>query len=645
VIAAALSGSKSESDQILALNALDAALDSSTEGEGEQGAQMILRLLRIGLTDDREGLPVPSAADAGLIRMARALGESDPDRWRDLLGDLARCIVAIEEPALKAALHADAGLQLSHVNVEAARGFFLAQGHFLPESAFVALTISSIANGGATMLEFDPPTGHRLLEIAERRCKTATEWTDLFRTLLLRLKNAPPADPLTSDHLVNVVERAVERVPETELRELEWTAFRLYTAAPAAAGRLLRLDPDEDRMRGNLIRIAKDTASVDIAAARDLAFAAERMVLSILDESEQTRAFVDLAEAFAAIDPGHAIRLAKSLPDNGRRSAAITRVATVFAASFPDQVETLIAEVSSDELDETQRFAIYEGIARADPARAMRLATPLPDSIHKRSIISRSIMATARIAPEEAEALAFNIQDSHERAQVLDSIVFTVARDHPQHAADLARQIPTNARCARARTAALIRAGEALAAQDPDQAEELLALAEHAAAMMEHAYLKGPALCDIAGSYTKIGVAPIRASKLLAQAEQFASMGSDGHQTRLLLDIMVAWAAIAPRQAERIAAALPAAGPESDMKFRYAAVAMAPTDPRLAEQFALRISDPRERLWARRELVAEFCRSAPARAERLAIDMEPSWDRTHALLTVAQALHRRRSGE
>ncbi|MEV3935381.1 caspase family protein [Glycomyces sp. NPDC049804] len=641
----AIAAALSESDHALARQALDDAIASSMEGEGERGTHMILRLLEIGLTDDHETRSPPAVANAALVRVARSIGERHHDLWGDLLGDLARRIVAVEDPELKAALKADAGLRLSPVNREAATGYFLGQGHFLPESAFADIPITRIIRGAAAMLQSDPPSGHRLLEIAERRCQTEEDWTAFFYTLLEQMQTASSPDPLATDHLVTVAERAVDRVPEEVLGYLRTTAVRMFAEAPSAAGRLLRLDPDEDRMRGTLVQIAKNAAAVDTGAAREIALAAERLVPSIIDGSEQAAALAELAEAFAAIDPGHAIDLLKSLSNEGyRKSMAISRVARVFATSFPDRIETLLDEFAPDEDDEHRRFDVYDGIARVDPARAIRLATPLPESMLKRSVIDQAAAAMARIDPQEAEALALGIQDPFHRAQTLETIIHWLVRDQPSYAADLARQIPESGRCAYARATALVVVSRALAAHDPVQAEELLALAERAAARIDSAVRRGPVLCDIADTYNKVGAAPIRVSKLLAQAEDLAAAGAE-RQIGLLVDVMVAWAAIAPRQAERVAASLPADGGGNDMKFRQAALAMAPNDPRRAEQFALKITDRAEQTRTVVALVEEFCESAPARAERLALAMEPGSHRTKALLTVAQALHRRRSGE
>ena len=52
----------------------------------------------------------------------------------------------------------------------------------------------------------------------------------------------------------------------------------------------------------------------------------------------------------------------------------------------------------------------------------------------------------------------------------------------------------------------------------------------------------------------------------------------------------------------------------------------------------MKITDRAEQTRTVEALVEEFCESAPARAERLALVMEPGWHRIKALLSVAQAL-------
>jgi hypothetical protein len=320
----------------------------------------------------------------------------------------------------------------------------------------------------------------------------------------------------------------------------------------------------------------------------------------------------------------------------------------VFAASYPERIELLIGEFASGERAESRIGDIYEGIAEIDPARALRLAAAMKDSAYKDSVIARVAEQMAFSAPEEAAKIALGLGDEFKRAHTLSALVRVIAADDPDRAAALARLIPTEPSCAYARATALSTASQALAANRPDQAEYLLSLAERAVERMESDRLKGSVLCTIARAYTAIGPASLRASRLLVQAEQSAAEDTETDDSRrvgLLSEIMVAWAAVAPRHAERVAAALPELQEDGDWHLREAAIAMAPVDPRRAEQFASRIADEMDRRWAMEALVEKFCESAPARAEHLAFAMEPGAERAESLLKVAAALHRRRSGE
>jgi hypothetical protein len=635
-IATALSGIA----PVLAHRSLRNAFDHFTDRYGEREVLLAVRLLEIhGYASGRD----PDDADAAIAQVARDRKNWNPQHWDSLAPRLNAYLRQERLPELRTPAHALVALRLAIFNPEAARDFFVIEGHFLPEPSFAQVPIANIVRGAGSMLGFDPPTGHRLLEIAERRCRTEEDWIELFDTLIEALQDAP-GPPAMADHLVTSVERAIDHIPDEECWQLRSAAVSLAATAPAAAGRLLRFDPDEDRMRAGLIEVAREAASVDAVAARPIAAAAERLVLSILDETEQANE-VELAQAFAAIDPDHAMRVLRSVPDeNYRQTLALTKVAAAFTKSHPERIEPLISEFASGDRSDSRMGHIYEGVAEVDPARAMQLAASMRDSPYKDSVIAEAAERIAANAPAEAAEIAVGLSDEFKRAHTLNAIVRTIAADHPDRAAVLARQIPTEPSCAYARATALSTASRALAPDRPDQAEYLLSLAERAAGAMDDGHLKGSVLCGIAGSYIAIGLVSLRASKLLAQAEQCAETATDEERrVALLYDIMVAWAAIAPKHAERLAAALPEHWNRRDWRLREAAIAMAPGDPRRAEQFASKIGERWEHLRALEAMVEEFCESAPARAERLALAMEPGVYRTEALLKVAEATKRRQS--
>jgi len=636
-IATALSGIA----PVLAHRSLRNAFDHCTDRYGEREVLLAVRLLGIhGYASDRD----PDDADAAIAQVARDRKNWNPQHWDGLAPKLDAYLRQERLPELRTPAHAQVALRLALFNPEAARDFFVIEGHFLPEPSFAQIPIANIVRGAGSMLSFDPPTGHRLLEIAERRCRTEEDWIELFGALIEMLEDAP-GPPAMADHLVTSVERAIDHIPDDECWQLRSAAVVLAATAPAVASRLLRFDPDEDRMRAGLIEVAKEAASVDAVAARPIAAAAERLVLSILDETEQADELIQLAQAFAAIDPDHAMRVLRSVPNEGyQQSVALMRVATEFMKSHPTWIEPLINEFASGDHPDGHISNIYEGVAEVDPARAMQLAASMRDSPYKESVIARVASNTASSAPGKAADIALGLGDAFRRAHTLNDIVRTIAADDPDRAAVLARQISTDPSCAYARATALSIASRALAPDRPDQAEYLLSLAERAAGMMDDGHLKGSVLCQIASSYIAIGLVSIRASKLVAQAEHCAEAETDPERrVELLSEIMVAWAAIAPKHSERIAAALPENWEDRDWRLREAAIVMAPADPRRAEQFASKIGERWEHLHALVALVEEFCKSAPARAERLALAMEPGSHRTEALLKVAEATKRRQS--
>lgn len=640
----ALPEEKQDLGAILLQEAVDLSLKARS---GLQSARLLVRIMQV-LAEANADLSSNAHPRSKLHAAARKVAAPQRDlrgRFERALGDL---VARETDPEKRASVLADVAVRLTQFHPGLAHGYFRADGRFLPQSAFEVVRAARIIAAATAMLPTDPKSTYRLLEIAERRCRTDEDWVELFETLMERLEDSPSPVPAVADHLVTTVERAIDRIPSDECRRLRQAAVSLVSTAPLVAGRLLRFDPDEDRMRAGLIEVAKKAAAVDAIAARHIADAAERLVLSILNEAEQADELVALAEAYAAIDPDHAVRLLRSVPEErNRRSMAITRVARVFAEAYPEGIEALIDQFASGERADSRMSDIYMGITAVDPARALQLAASMKDSPYKDAVIAKVAERMAYSAPEQASEIALGFADAFDRARALKAVVPIIASKDPDRAASLARKIPSESNCAYYRAIALSTASDSLAVNRPDQAEYLLSLAERAAERIEDEFVKGSALCDIARSYTAIGLTSLRASQVLAQAEQCASAETgigDADRVDLLSRIMVAWASIAPRHAERVEAAMPEVWKHRDLRLREAAIAMAPLDPRRAAQFASSIGDDRDRQQVMAALVEEFCESAPARAEQLALAMAPGGGRSEALLKVAAALHRRRSG-
>ncbi|MFG3341679.1 caspase family protein [Glycomyces sp. NPDC048151] len=636
----AIAAALPDSELVLAQQILQEAIASCKDGYGDRETQLLVRLFEIQCSAE---IPEPPADIAPLARVARALNQIAPDIWGDLIEDLESLLWNQPDQAVWTPVQAEAALRMARFAPSTAQRFFSLDGHMLHESDFERLPIEDITCGGSAMLAIDPPIGHRLLEIAERRCRSHADWVKLFNALLDALQTSPGPSPAQAEHLITMVERAVDHVAEEERWRLSHAADALVATAPVAASRLLRIDSDEDRMRRGLIRVAKQAAAVDAVTARPIAYAAERLVLSILDEVAEANELIYLAEAFAAIDPDHAVRLIRSMPENGlSQSLAISKVAAVFAATSPDRIARLVRDLATGEKAERVATDVYDGVAEVDPERALELVASLPESPYKSSVIATAAEAIAAFAPHRAAEVAATIDDEYRRGHTLLSIVQTIVKDDPDWAALIALTIPDTAECAYARVSALCMAGLAL----PAQAEELLTRAEITAGQMDNDYLKGSLLCDIANAHIEIGSVPLRASRLLSQAELCASASAEDdadRRTALLAEVMVGWASIAPRKAERIAEGLPDDWKDRDTHFERAATALAADDPRRAEQFIAMIGGQDELLRAQSALVEEFCRSAPGRAEQLALTMKSGSERTQALLTVAEAEQRRRS--
>lgn len=641
----AIAAAMPEVEQVLAQGVLGDAAESCRRGRGPETLPTLLRLLEI---ESYAAGRTPPDADADLARVAVGLTQGNPGALRNFVATLRIRLEQVPDHAVRMQFQADAAVRMAKFDPRAAREFFYMGGHLLHEVSFEELPIREITQGGAAILGIDPSTGHRILEIAERRCRDQADWIEFFEALMDLLHASSAPAPGVAGHLTTMVERATDQVSDNELWRLSYASEALIASAPEAASRLLRLDPDEDRMRRHLIRLAKAVATVDVVAARDIATAAERLVLSIIDEAEETNELIELAQAFAGFDPEHAIRLLNSIPAGGfHRSYAIAKVAEVFASVYPDRIEMLIGALDPGDKPETLRTDVYTGVARVDPEWAMRLVDPLPDSPFKDSVIASAAETMAKTAPEHAAELAFEIRDESSRGDALAMLVRKFVDVDPERAAALARRIPDILACDHPRVTSLCTASRALIAQHPAQARELLVLAERTAGLRNDDGLKGLLLFRIAKVYIEIGSSSLRVSNLLKQAESCASASEEDHEenrTGLKAKLMIGWASIAPKRAELMLLALPAEWwvlRNSDL--REAAIAMAPTDPRRAEQFAAMIGLKSELLRTQAALVEEFCQSAPARAERLALSMEPGENRTRALLAVAEAEVRRQS--
>ncbi|MDA1360481.1 caspase family protein [Glycomyces luteolus] len=442
--------------------------------EGSQAARALVRVMRM-LAESSRGPHLGGRPRSVLHSAARAIAVPKQDiggRLERALGDL---VAREKDPARRASLLADIAIRLSQFNPELAHGYFRVNGRFLPRTAFDAVPTAEIVVVAAAMLGTDPKSTYRLFEIAELRCRTEEDWTEYFHALIQLLQTSPDPSPTMADHLVTAVERTIDSIPADECRHLRSAAANLVATAPASAGRLLRLDPDEDRMRMGLIETAKEAAGVDAVAARNMAVAAERLVLSILNESKQADGLVDLVEAFAAVDPEHALRLLRSLLEGSfPQSLALKRVSRVFTKVFPDRIEPLISEFASR--SDSSMSYLYGGIAEIDPARAIQLAAPMPDSSYKESVFAQAAASMALSAPGEAAQIALGIGDSFTRAHTLKKLVDIIATNDPDEAAVLARRIPTEPNC----ESAPIRA-ERLAfemAPGPERTQALLAVAK-----------------------------------------------------------------------------------------------------------------------------------------------------------------------
>lgn len=636
------------SKEMMAAKAMAEVVGSAlTMPRGRQEANTLVRVLRLfaeartAAADDRLSMAGKSALHWFALRAA----DEHPDFAQSLMSRLDHCIADESDLAAKEALQAEIALRLAAFDSAAALDRFTIDEHFLPQTAFQAIRPELIANGAAAMFSTDLQTAYRLFEVAERRCRSEVDRAALFDSLMVLLVSPPMSIAPYADHLVEVLERLVDQVPDAMLRRLSIVARSLAATAPQISEGLLRLDPDERRSRRALIAAARAATTEDPAAARRMAASVERMIGSVESEAEQLVDLVHLTAVLAPIDFDHALHLLRSLPPEGSWKLTVAmESAEALALSAPDRIDEFIGILGSEQDAEIMIAGAAQGIAGVDPQRAVTIALPLPNSALKGTILVRAVFALIPHALEDADELARRIESpSSHRANAMAAVAGAISSSDFDHAAAIAESIPEDSGSRIYKFTAFTAAARSAAVSMPRKAEKYLAAAEYIArSISDEDPQKCLALATVATAHAP--TAPIRASHLLAEAEELAldmPQGPDGRYS-LLAELMITWAGVAPGQAERIAEQLPVHWPPRDEKLQLAVGAMAAIDPRRAEALANAIGDDDVRLGVQSDLVSTMSGSSPAKAERLALSLPSGEHRTRALLVVAEALHRRR---
>ncbi len=364
----------------------------------------------------------------------------------------------------------------------------------------------------------------------------------------------------------------------------------LGEACRAADSSFVRRDSDPDSKRRVIARVVQVLAAIDaenavrllaeptiteefraialVHVVRVLAASdpdeAERIALSISDESACADALAYAAETLAMTEPDRAERLARSITSEGRRTYAIGKVAAVLAARDPDGAERLAKSIAKDPWRKGPIMEIARALADADPERAERLALSIPA----------------------------NHRDASWHQAIPDIAGAVVATD-PVRALRLAQYIIDSR--GKKRLELILRATALLADADPEQTVRLIAevvIDEFDKATAVADAVKGLAVTD-----------PDHATRLIAQ-----SISNQALKAQAIARLAETVAAIDPRPAARLAQSI---GDEQWKSPTCAKVAkaLAATHLDQAERLAQSIADP---LWRATALadIAESCTEA-----------------------------------
>jgi hypothetical protein len=569
----------------------------------------------------------------------RLLEAADSTDFYFQLGTFNRNLVTLieSEPDLKdqQILWAEAALRIASADARLSLRYFSPGGELLPFEAFADLAIDAILTAATALLSEDPRIAYRLFRIAEERCRTATIEVDLLAGLVKMLTKMERPQLLVPE-----IERAAAPSEGGDIELLVEAAMELAERAPEIAERLLRLEPNEDYRRFNLVKAAEQAAESNPAASRRMLTAAERLAHSVTDPILRDAEILGVAEGYAAVDPERAVQMLRSpTTSTGRRQIALTQVARVFASRWPDRIDSLVSVAA--ESDRAQSIgSVAEGLADQRPDLALQLADTIDDPLYRGSVLKEVVLALITDAPERAFRIALSIEVPGYQTEALLALVEAVAPMDPRTAMTYLGAFPRDVGSQPEMLTAFASVVKHLQGVDREATTHLLTRAEAEMSMIDdHRFTKG--LAVVALGEAAAGFDLGRASALLATAESWALGRADSEDRDTVLSrLAVAWATVAPRRAEEVVKAISADWEHLGDTIGEAVRAMADIDSRTAERVARTIADEdlRNRTLAR--LAVSLSGTSPVQAEAIADSLPPSALKVDALLTVAEALHR-----
>jgi hypothetical protein len=218
-----------------------------------------------------------------------------------------------------------------------------------------------------------------------------------------------------------------------------------------------------------------------------------------------TSALAVVAVEAAATDEPHAAALARQLPFPARQWA-LGHLAITFAVSNPEQAEAYLAEAGNG--GEAARIALGR-MAAADPDRALRLARALPVESDRDAALAEVAVTVAGTQAALAKELVWEVRSPASRARAVEGVAAVLARTDTDAATSLLGLLTDEDEAARAvaRVAAAVASRDPEAAHrllgrlrpGPARARGALAAAREALAAGRDAH-QAVALAELAVS-------------------------------------------------------------------------------------------------------------------------------------------------
>lgn len=186
---------------------------------------------------------------------------------------------------------------------------------------------------------------------------------------------------------------------------------------PIEAERIARTITDPDEQAEALGRVAKTVAAVDLARSRALLAEAGQIADAVGPHAKGV-----VARAVAALDPGQAEGIARSITDPHAQAFALRQMAGVMAPADPARAERLAHSIADLHLQAWALREVAAETAAVDRDGAQRIARSITDPHFQGWALREVAVQVAAVDPAQAEGIARTIADPAHKAVVLSAI-------------------------------------------------------------------------------------------------------------------------------------------------------------------------------------------------------------------------------